>query len=121
MQCQYQETMSTMIRRGSPGGGNNAAGQVESVHGGEDIDKETAGTAGEVKTEGRQLAPDQKLSGEKEETESCGQSEPGKMPFVSERDAGNGSDWSERGFSRDLAAGEVDRKAAEYENGRVRK
>ena len=43
----------------------DAAHQMKSMHSGEHVDEGTAGAAGEVKSSGRELVPNQKLSGKK--------------------------------------------------------
>jgi len=96
-----------------------SAGQMKAMHRGENVNEGTAGAAGEVKTSGRKLVPNEKLSGKKQETENGGQSKPGEVAFIAQRDAWHRLDRRKRGFSRDFTPGQVDRDAAGDKDGCV--
>ena len=92
---------------------------MKAVHRSENVNEGTAGASGEVKASGGKFAPNKKLPGKKHETENGGQSQPGEVALVAERDARNRLDRGERGFSRDFAPRQVDRNAAGHKNDRV--
>ena len=96
-----------------------ASGQMQTVHRSKNVNEGTAGTAGDVKTSGGKLAPNENLAGEKQQTEDGGHGKPGEVAFVAQRDAWNRLHRGERGFSRDFATRQVDRDAADDKDGGV--
>src|SRR5208337_2058956 len=88
---QNRRTLGTQKRQ-------HAAGKMQPMHGGKNVHEGTAGTAGEVKTSGGKLAPDKKLSRQKQETENGSQAEPWEVALVAQRDAGHRLHRRKRGF-----------------------
>ena len=89
---------------------------MQAVHRSEDINEGTAGAAGEVKTSGRKLAPNKKLSSKKQHAENGSEAEPGEVALIAERDTGQRSNRGERSFPRDSTPRQLDRDAAENED-----
>jgi tellurite methyltransferase len=97
----------------------NAAGEMESVHGGKNVDEGTAGATGEMKADGGKPAPNVELAGKKRQAENSGGGEPGEATFLAERDAGDGLDGSQGGFPGYRPARQIDGEAAANEDGGV--
>lgn len=67
----------------------NASSEMKAVHRCKNVNKGTAGAAGEVEASRRKLAPNEELAGKKRDTKQGGHAEPGEAPFVPQRYAGN--------------------------------
>ena len=95
----------------------HAASQVQAVHCSENVNEGTAGAAGEVKTFGGKLAPNEELPGKEQEAKDGGHGKPGEVAFVAQRDAWNRSHRGESSFSRDFAPRQIDGDAAHDKDG----
>src|ERR1019366_8113337 len=83
---------------------NDAAGFNRAMQDSRDIgEHKSQYAAGQMKASGGKLAPNEKLSGKKQEAENGGHGEPGEAALVAQRDAWHRLNRGERRLARDFA------------------
>src|SRR5258708_17430747 len=100
--------------------GDDAAGEMKSMHRRQDVDERTAGPSEQVKSAGRELLPREELAGEESKAENGCDAEPWEYGFVSQRNGWDGFHRSQSGFAGDSAARQFDRERAQDQDQRVR-